>query len=237
MKGILLAGGGSPPRTSIAPELLRRRAPSPVVRGEFCNIIYILTCDLAPVVRVEAQWVRELGEHPLPRDLMVPVPRARGRPRTRYRPQVRTARDVGKLRRHKVLTFLLTPEWVTKSGYPVSFQPWLVIPERLSGSVASEFRTLPIKDEDALQNPGIIELIAFLLRFDPLAARVVAKRHESELDPHELYRRIRNEGLERQATKVRLQQFSRAIPRVGVPLPASELRWIEKNNPAVGVMA
>lgn len=185
-------------------------------------------------MRLEAQLVREIGEHPLPPDLLIPMPKTRGRPRTRYRPHVRSARDIGRLRRHKVLTVLLTPEWVTRSGYPVNFQPWLVVPERLAGSVASDFRTLPVKDEDALENPGVVELISFLLRFDPLAARVVAKRNASQIDPHELYRRIRNEGLERQATKVRLQQFSRAIPRVGVPLPASELRWIEKNNPAVG---
>jgi hypothetical protein len=116
----------------------------------------------------------------------------------------------------------------------VSFRPWLVVPERISNQVTSEFRTLPVRDEDALRDPGPNELVTFLLRFDPLAARVVAKRNRNRLDPNELYRRVRNEGLERQATKVRLQEFSPAIPRVGEALPASELRWIERNNPAMG---
>lgn len=101
--------------------------------------------------------------------------------------------------------------------------------------LSSDYRTLPVKDPDALREPGVVELVTFLLRFDPLAARVVAKRNRATLDPHELYRRVRNEGLERQATKVRLQQFARAIPLVGTPLPSEELRWIERNNPAAGV--
>ena len=138
------------------------------------------------------------------------------------------------LRRHRVPAFLLTAERVSRSGYPVEFRPWLVVPERMTGQVESEFRTLPVRDEEMLREPGPVELVVLLLRFDALAARVVAVRNRHHLDPHELYRRVRNEGLEREATKVRLQEFSSAIPRVGHPLPLAELRWIEKNNPASG---
>jgi hypothetical protein len=185
-------------------------------------------------VKVEARLLREPGERSLPREMVAPAPRTRGRPRAEYRPRVRSAGDVERLRRHRVPALLLTSEWVTSSGYPVSFRPWLLVPEKLCGLVSSEFRTLPVRDEDALREPGVVELVTFLLRFDPLAARVVAKRNREKMDPHELYRRVRNEGLERPATKVRLQQFAPAIPRVGPPLPAEELRWIERNNPAEG---
>jgi hypothetical protein len=123
---------------------------------------------------------------------------------------------------------------VTKSGYPVSFRPWLVVPEKLLAQISSEYRILPIQDEAALREPGPVELVTFLLRFDPLAARVVAVRNRAKLDPNELYRRIRNEGLERPATKVRLQEFAPAIPKVGPALPREELEWIEVNNPEVG---
>lgn len=75
------------------------------------------------------------------------------------------------------------------------------------------------------------ELVTLLLRFDPLAARVVARRNRLGIDPHELYRRVRNEGLEGPATKVRLQEFAPALPKVGTSLPREELRWIERNNP------
>lgn len=130
--------------------------------------------------------------------------------------------------------FLLTSEWVSRSGYPVSFRPWLAIPEELVGQVTSDYRTLAVKDREALRQPGLVELVVLLLRFDPLAARVVARRNRRTLNPHELYRRVRNEGLEAPATRVRLQELAPAIPKVGSPLPAEELRWIERNNPALG---
>ncbi|MCI4350683.1 MAG: hypothetical protein L3K15_04140 [Thermoplasmata archaeon] len=185
-------------------------------------------------MKVEARLLREPGEHPLPRGMLARTPKARGRPRVEYRPTVRTPRDVARLRRHRVPSLLLTPEWVTDSGYPVNFRPWLVVPETLLAQISSDYRILPIKDEDALRNPGPVELVTFLLRFDPLAARVVATRNRAKLDPNELYRRVRNEGLERPATKVRLQDFAPAIPIVGSALPSEELAYIERNNPEVG---
>jgi hypothetical protein len=182
-------------------------------------------------MKVESILFREPGERPLPRGMLSPVARIRGRPRTEYRPRVRTPGDVEQLRRRRVPAFLLTSEWVTKSGYPVNFRPWLALPEKLSTKVSTDYRILPVKDEEVLRDPGPVELVTLLLRFDPLAARVVATRNRRSLDPHELYRRIRNEGLERAATKVRLQEFAPAIPMVGEPLPREELRWVEKNNP------
>ncbi len=113
----------------------------------------------------------------------------------------------------------------------MQFRPWLALPEELSTKISSDFRILPVRDAEALKDPGIEELVALLLRFDPLAARVVAVRNRPKLDPNELYRRIRNEGLERAATKVRLQEFARALPVVGESLPREELLWVERNNP------
>ena len=177
--------------------------------------------------------LREPGEHPLPREMLVVPSRPRGRPRKEYRPRVRTSDDVERLRRHGVPAFLLTSERVTRFGYPVHFPPCLVLPKELSPQFTSEFRILPVRDAEALREPGVVELVTFLLRFDPLAARVVARRNRDGLDRHELYRRVRNEGLERAATKVRLQDFAPAIPRVGEPLPREEIRWIERNNPRI----
>ena len=182
-------------------------------------------------MKVEASLFRESGERPLPREMLPRAPRARGRPKKEYRPVVRSVVDVNRLRRRRVPAFLLTPEWVTRSGYPVQFRPWLALPESLASKIRSEYRILPVKDGEALRDPGLEELVTWLLRFDPLAARVVATRNKLRLDPNELYRRVRNEGLERAATKVRLQDFARALPVVGEALPREELRWIERNNP------
>ncbi len=182
-------------------------------------------------MRVESGLFREPGERALPREMLTKVPPSRGRPKIDYHPRVRSPKDVDRLRRHRVPALLLTSEWVSRSGYPVSFRPWLALPEGLAAKVSSDYRILPVKDGDSLRDPGIVELVTLLLRFDPLAARVVATRNRDRLDPHELYRRIRNEGLERAATKVRLQEFARALPVVGESLPLEELRWVERNNP------
>jgi hypothetical protein len=182
-------------------------------------------------VKIGAVLLREPGERPLPPGMVSPTARSRGRPRKGYRPRIRSARDVDLLRRHHVPALLLTADWVSRSGYPVQFRPWLALPERLVPNVSSEFRVLPVKDEGCLREPGVVELVTLLLRFDVLAARVVASRNRSHLDPNELYRRVRNEGLESAATKVRLQEFSPAIPVVGSRLPRDELSWVERNNP------
>ena len=183
-------------------------------------------------MKLEASLLRETGERPLPSPMLVLVRRGRGRPRAEYRPRVRSPEDVEVLRRHRVPALLVTSEWVSESGYPVRFRPWLALPEELAGKVTSDYRVLPVKDGDGLKQPGVVELVTLLLRFDPLAARVVARRNRRTIDPHELYRRVRNEGLERAATKVRLQEFAPALPVVGSPLPREELRWLERNNPA-----
>jgi len=188
-------------------------------------------------MKVEGSLLREKGERPLPAGMRTRVPRSRGRPRLEYRPRVRSADDVTTLRRHGVPAVLITPDWVSRHGYPVEFRPWLAVPEELSDKFASDFRILPVKDEDALRDPGIAEMVALLLRFDALAARLVATRNHSRLDPNELYRRVRNEGVESAATRVRLQDFAPAIPKVGTSLSRAELRWIEKNNPPLAEAA
>ncbi|MCI4348796.1 MAG: hypothetical protein L3J93_01055 [Thermoplasmata archaeon] len=182
-------------------------------------------------MKLETGIVREAGEHALPRTMTAPVRRGPGRPKMRYRPVIRSAKDVDRLRRRRIPVFLLTQEWVTRCGYPVRFQPWLAIPETLAGSVDSAFRLLPVRDADALREPGLPELVAFLLRTDPLAARAVATRNRRALDRHELYRRVRNEGLERPATRIRLQQLAPSLPRIGEPLPLEDLQWVDENNP------
>ncbi len=182
-------------------------------------------------MRLETSLRREPGERPLPAEMLLPSRRARGRPHKELRPRVRSAEDVDRLRRRHVPAFLLTSELVSRAGYAVRFRPWLVLPEELRSAVESEYRILPVRDSEALREPGVVELVALLLRFDPLAARMVAVRNRGRIDPHELYRRVRNEGLERPATKVRLQELAPAIPRIGEALAQEELKWIERNNP------
>lgn len=185
-------------------------------------------------MRLDGSVRRSPGERLLPLRLLRPSPRSRGRPPTEYWPQVASEEDAAVLRRHGVPTFLLTSDRVSRLGYPVAFRPWLVVAERIAEKVVSPFRILPVRDEESVLRPGTVEIVGFLLRFDPLAARVVAVRNRPKIDPHELYRRVRNEGLEAPATRVRLQEISPGIPRVGSAISRRELAWVERNNPPQG---
>ncbi len=186
-------------------------------------------------MRLESALFREPGEHPLPRGMLTPAPKSRGRPREVYRPQVRSPEDVRLLRRRGVPLALLTSDWVTENGYPEKFRPLLFVYADLANQVQSRYRVVPVRDRDALREPGFEEFVTFLLKVDTLAARAVVLRNQGKFNPTELYRRVRNEGLERLATKVRLQEFVPGLPVVGEQLPEADLAWVERNNPELTV--
>jgi hypothetical protein len=127
----------------------------------------------------------------------------------------------------------LTDEWVGESGYPTKFRPWLVAAESIAPFLESSYRVLPVRDPGSVETPGLPELVSYLLRIDPLAARAVALRNRRRISRSELYRRIRNEGLEGPATRVRLQEIVPELPRVGEALPLEDLRFVDENNPAL----
>ncbi|HLM69951.1 MAG TPA: hypothetical protein VK423_01015 [Thermoplasmata archaeon] len=182
-------------------------------------------------MRLETTLFREAGEHPLPRAVAVPVPKPKGRPRVGYLPRVQSVEDVERWRRRGLPLALLTSDWVTQNGYPEKFRPLLFVYADLANQVQSRYRVVPVRDRDALREPGFEEFVTFLLKVDTLAARAVVLRNQGKYNPSELYRRVRNEGLERLATKVRLQEFVPGLPVVGEQLPEADLAWVERNNP------
>jgi hypothetical protein len=151
----------------------------------------------------------------------------------RYRAVIGSASDVQRLRRRKVPIYLLTDAWVGESGYPTRFRPWLVAAESIAPFLESTFRVLPVRDPGSVETPGLPELVSYLLRIDPLAARAVALRNRRRISRSELYRRIRNERLEGPATRVRLQEIVPDLPREGEPLPLEDLQFVDENNPAL----
>jgi len=187
-------------------------------------------------MRLETTVHRNAGERPPPRSLATPVAKPKGRPRLDYEFRVRTEGDVDRLRRRGLPVVLLKSDWVTANGYPEKFRPLLFTHEGFRPRlVESRFRVVPVRDADALRAPGFPEFVTFLLKVDTLAARAVLTRNRGRFDPNEVYRRVRNEGLERLATKVRLQDVVPALPVVGVPLPAEDLAYVERNNPPLAL--
>lgn len=175
---------------------------------------------------------RERGERSLPADLALRVAKPRGRPRVEYMFRVKSPEDVERLRRLGFPCALLTSEWVSSNGYPQRFGPLLFTAQETVDNLAeSVFPVIPVKDKEALTEPRFEEFVTFLLKVDTLAARAVLRRNSGKYNPSELYRRFRNEGLERLATKVNLQEFVPALPRVGESLSTADLDWVESNNP------
>ena len=175
---------------------------------------------------------REEGERPLPKDLVEKAARRGGRPKVPPTLLLHTARDVERLRRRKVPLFLVSPDKVTEEGYPMDFEPRVALPAGLTAQVKSDLKLLLVRDEETLRDPGLETLAALMLRVDKLAARALVVRNRKRVRPSELYRVVVNEGLEREATRVRFQDFASELPVVGTPLPARDLAWVMRNNPA-----
>ncbi|MGA8091909.1 MAG: hypothetical protein WB984_05375 [Thermoplasmata archaeon] len=184
-------------------------------------------------MKMLSELVRSDEANSLPRVFVPFRATHRGRPPTVYRLRADTEEDVEAARRHGLPLFLLTPEWVTAHGYPEHFRPLLFVWEGLAGKVSSSaYSRVLVRDREALRSPGFEEMLTFLLKVDMLAARELARRNVGKFDPSELYRRVRNEGMEERATKVRLQEFVPSLPTVGEPFPKADLDWAERNAPA-----
>jgi hypothetical protein len=182
-------------------------------------------------VQLVAELLREPGEK-LPAQAVAERRRGPGRPPTKYHVWVASEGDVESCRESHVPVALLTPEWVTRAGYPTEFRPWLAVAEAWAPRVDSPYRMMKVRDPETLRGSGVEQLVTLLLRYDRLAARVVAWRNRRSLNSAELYRHVRNEHLEVEATRVRLFEFAGDLPRVGSPLPAADLTMVQRNNPA-----
>jgi hypothetical protein len=177
---------------------------------------------------------RDPREPTLPAVLVEPIRRRGGRPKVPVVLRVRTAEDVESLRSRNVPMFFLTPERISRAGYPMTFEPRLVVPRPMVSQVVTGLRVLPVKNPETVRGDRLEALVTLMLRVDRLASRALAVRNRSEVNGSELYRMVVNEGLEREATQVRLQDFAKDVPVVGPALPREDLDWAVRNNPRRG---
>jgi hypothetical protein len=173
-------------------------------------------------MKVELSLYREEGERALPSDLAVPVPKPMGRPRTEYRLRVRSEADVDRLRRHGVPLALLTPEALDQYGFSLSFRPRLLVPSSLRAVVDTRFPVLELRDE-ATTELTLEDLVVVMLKFRRLAARQLVRRNRTRLDRRRLTRRLVREDALDAASRVRLGDFVRGLPRTAEPLSRSDL--------------
>lgn len=184
--------------------------------GYVIQYIYLGTMTYA--MRLETTVLRERGEHPLPRNLAIPIPTPNHRPHTEYRFRVRSEADVRTLQRHRLPIHLLTAERVSELGYPMVFPSRAVIARSFRPSVEIDLGTIPFASIEAATLPRDEDAIVAMLRLDMIGARAIWDRNRERLNPTYLLRRILEEDLERRASFVR---FSDVLP--GIPPSESAL--------------
>ncbi len=167
---------------------------------------------------------------PLPPDVFVRVRHPPRRPKQEYRVRIRTPRDAEVARRRKLGMYVLTGEVPTRFHYPMHFPPVLMVDPQLAPLVDTPLRTVLFHATEALhQEPPFEALVTMMLRVDEIAARVMLVRNPG-FDAKALTRYVVGEKLERQATRLRFQQFAQGIPVIGEPLPIAAVRQQDRKN-------
>ncbi len=169
--------------------------------------------------------------------VFVPEERRRRRPKTRFRARLDTPEEVERARHEGLPVYLLTPEIVSAFRYPIRFPPRLLVSREVSPAVDSVFQKIEFRRGEAAGSPRFEDLGVAMLRVDPLAARALVKRNPELLDPERLLVRVIEERVQREATFVRLQEISPAIPVVGESIPLAPLRRHDRNNTVTGLLA
>jgi hypothetical protein len=186
-------------------------------------------------MHAEAALVRDAGDRSLPRSILEPQERTNHRPRSRYRLVLRDAGDVEAARALGILAFAIPDSMVTMLGYPMRFPTLVVVPRGQRGAVATDLPIVEFLSEAAVARPRLEDVLVAMLRFDILAARALVQRNLDLLDRAYLLKRIYQEDLEEQATRVRLQDFV-PLPPSGNPLPRRALERATSRNLARGVI-
>lgn len=180
-------------------------------------------------MHAEPTLVRGPEDRRLPRDILRPAGKTNHRPRTRYRLAIRDGADVEAARKLGLPLFPVTDSEVTMLGYPMRFPTLLVVARPLRPAVDTELPVIEFVSEDAARRPRLEDIPVALLRFDAVAARAVTERNRDLLDAGYLLKRIYQEDLEEEATRVRFQDFV-PLPLVGEPLPERALRRATAGN-------
>jgi len=157
------------------------------------------------------------------------------RPRNRYRLFIRDVNDAQIAKRKNLPVFPIRDEMVTMLGYPMKFPTIIVVPRAARSAIESHLPVVEFLSERAVYNPRIEDIMIAMLRFDLLAARALIHRNLDLLDARYLAKRIYQEDLEEDATRVRLHELVPFSP-VGEALPAQAIDKVDRANLPRGVL-
>lgn len=180
-------------------------------------------------------FVRDPWDRTLPRAILEVEERESHRPRSRYRLVLHDAGDVEAARGLGLPVFAIPDSTVTMLGYPMRFPTLVVVPRGHRRAVATDLPVVEFLSEAAVARPRLEDVLVAMLRFDVLAARALVQRNLDLVDRAYLLKRIYQEDLEEEATRVRLQDFV-PLPPHGEPLPRRALERAASRNLARGVI-
>jgi hypothetical protein len=183
----------------------------------------------------ETVLVRNPRERRLPRSLLEPERRRNHRPRVHYRLVVRDAADAEKARLHGIPVYAIPDSVVTMLGYPMKFPTLLVVPRSLRQAIETKLPVIEFLSDRAVVRPRVEDVFVALLQFDVVAARALIQRNADWIDREYLLKRIFQEDLEEEATRVRLQDFL-PVPPKGDPLPRKALEQAASENRPRGLI-
>jgi hypothetical protein len=157
------------------------------------------------------------------------------RPRTRYRLVIGTADEAEVARREGLPVFPIRDDVITMLGYPMRFPGLLVVARAARSAVETDLPVVEFLSERAVARPRLEDVMIAMLRFDPLAARALIHRNGDLVDPAYLAKRIYQEDLEEEATRVRLHELLPFEP-VGEMLPAAAIAKADRANRPEGLL-
>jgi len=181
-------------------------------------------------MKTKIDLVRSPEDRALPRDILATQARTSHRPPAKYRLILRSAKDAEEARRVGLPVFAITDSMVTMLGYSMTFPPLVLVPRGMKQVVETKLPVIEFLSEAAIRQPRLDDIIVAMLRFDPLAARALAQRNDDAIDKSYLLKRILQEDLEEEATRVRFQDLLPALPLRGEPLQKRALDRIVSSN-------
>ena len=186
-------------------------------------------------MRLDTRLIRSDRDKRIPARLLRTEAKESHRPRNRYRLVIRSASDAQNAVRARLPVFPIRDEMVTMLGYPMTFPTFIVVPRVARSAIESDLPVVEFLSEQAVSNPRIEDVMIAMLRFDPLAARALIRRNLDLLDKTYLAKRIYQEDLEEDATRVRLHELLPFAP-VGGTLPKEAIEKVDKANLPEGVI-
>ena len=148
----------------------------------------------------------------------------------RYTIRLRNEADVETARKAKVPVFLLTDRSMERLRYPMKFPPILFAAATYRAAVEAPW--IVMESTSPPSKPRDEDLLTYLLRLDPLAARAVLDRNIQRLDRDYLTLRITEERLNARATRVRMHDRLPKLITIGDSLPKQQLnRVLARNRP------